>query len=63
MINGLLGTYYGIDGVNGDHFRKVSLPADSPRGGLLGTAPCLPWAVTESRAVRSNGVRGYYVIF
>ncbi|MDC0157268.1 DUF1592 domain-containing protein, partial [Verrucomicrobia bacterium] len=33
MINGLLGTYYGIDGVNGDHFRKVSLPPDSPRGG------------------------------
>ena len=41
MINGLLGNYYGIDGVNGDHFRKVSLPADSPRGGLLGTAAVL----------------------
>jgi hypothetical protein len=41
MINGLLGTYYGIDGVSGDHFRKVSLPPDSPRGGLLGTAAVL----------------------
>ena len=41
MINGLLGTYYGIDGVNGDHFRKVSLPLIHPRGGLLGTAAVL----------------------
>jgi len=38
VINGLLATYYGIDGVTGDEFRKVALPADSPRGGLLGMA-------------------------
>ncbi|MDC0065339.1 DUF1592 domain-containing protein [Verrucomicrobia bacterium] len=38
MINGLLANYYGIKGVNGDEFRKVKLPAGSPRGGLLGTA-------------------------
>ena len=38
MINGLLGTYYGLEGVEGDEFRKIKLPADSPRGGLLGTA-------------------------
>jgi len=38
FINGLLATYYGIDGVKGDEFRKVTLPAGSPRGGLLGTA-------------------------
>jgi hypothetical protein len=38
FINGLLATYYGIDGVTGDKFRKVKLPADSPRGGLLGMA-------------------------
>jgi hypothetical protein len=36
LINGLLATYYGIDGVTGDKFHKVALPADSPRGGLLG---------------------------
>ena len=36
LINGLLATYYGIDGVTGDAFRKVALPANSPRGGLLG---------------------------
>ena len=38
MINGLLATYYGIPGVTGDKFRKVQLPTNSPRGGLLGMA-------------------------
>ena len=36
LIDGLLATYYGIEGVTGDEFHKVALPADSPRGGLLG---------------------------
>ena len=30
-----------IDGVTGDEFRKVTVPADSPRGGLLGMAAIL----------------------
>ena len=34
-VNGLLATYYGIDGVTGDQFQKVDLPDGSPRGGLL----------------------------
>lgn len=38
VINGVLANYYGIDGVQGDAFQKVALPADSPRGGLLGMA-------------------------
>ncbi|MFT5471187.1 MAG: hypothetical protein ACI8UO_006320, partial [Verrucomicrobiales bacterium] len=38
FINGLLATYYDIDGVTGDEFQQVALPADSPRGGLLGMA-------------------------
>ena len=38
FVNGLLATYYGIEGVTGDEFQQVSLPADSPRGGLLGMA-------------------------
>ena len=38
VVNGLLGDYYGLEGVHGDEFRKVSLPAASPRGGLLGMA-------------------------
>ena len=38
FVNGLLATYYGLDGVIGDQFQKVALPAGSPRGGLLGMA-------------------------
>ena len=38
VVNGLLAEYYGIDGVVGDEFRRVSVPAGSPRGGLLGMA-------------------------
>jgi hypothetical protein len=48
-INGLLATYYGIDGVSGDAFQKVTLPKESPRGGLLGMAAVL--------AMGSNGER------
>jgi hypothetical protein len=60
MINGLLGTYYGIEGVTGDHFRKVSLPPDSPRGGLLGTAAVLAMG---SDGIESSPVeRGAWVL-
>jgi mono/diheme cytochrome c family protein len=38
VVNGVLAGYYGIEGVNGDAFRRVSVPAGSPRGGLLGMA-------------------------
>ena len=38
IINSLLASYYGIEGITGDEFRKVSLPKNSPRGGLLGMA-------------------------
>jgi hypothetical protein len=38
VVNGLLARYYGLPEVNGDHFREVKLPAESPRGGLLGMA-------------------------
>ena len=46
VVNGILGRYYGLE-VVGDEFRKVSLPAGSPRGGLLGMAAVL--------AMGSNG--------
>jgi len=48
-VNGLLATYYGIEGISGDAFQKVKLPANSPRGGLLGMAAIL--------AMGSNGER------
>jgi hypothetical protein len=48
-VNGLLATYYGIEGVSGDEFRPVRVPEGSPRGGLLGMAAVL--------AMGSNGER------
>jgi len=36
MLNQNLAEFYGIPGVAGQHFRPVSLPEGSPRGGLLG---------------------------
>jgi hypothetical protein len=47
FVNGLLARYYGIPDVVGDDFREVALPAESPRGGLLGMAAIL--------AMGSNG--------
>lgn len=38
LVNSVLANFYGIEGVKGDAFRKVALPKDSPRGGLLGMA-------------------------
>jgi len=53
VVNGLLAAYYGLDHggspVIGDDFRVVKLPAESPRGGLLGMAAIL--------AMGSNGER------
>lgn len=38
VVNSVLAQYYGIAGIAGDEFRRVALPTDSPRGGLLGMA-------------------------
>lgn len=38
VVNGAMASYYGLDGVDGEEFRRVPLPAGSPRGGLLGMA-------------------------
>ncbi|MDF1740782.1 MAG: DUF1592 domain-containing protein [Verrucomicrobiales bacterium] len=38
ILDATLAEYYGIEGVTGSEFRKVSLPEGSPRGGLLGMA-------------------------
>jgi hypothetical protein len=60
IINGLLATYYGIDGLTGDEFRKVTLPAESPRGGLLGMAAI---HAMGSDGVKSSPVeRGVWVL-
>lgn len=38
VINSVLANYYGVPGVTGDDYRKVPVPRNSPRGGLLGMA-------------------------
>lgn len=41
LVNQRLAAHYGIDGVYGNHFRRVDLPAESARGGLLTQAGLL----------------------
>ncbi|WP_161604742.1 DUF1592 domain-containing protein [Roseiconus nitratireducens] len=41
MLNERLAKHYGIEGVQGDQFRRVPLPDDSHRGGLLAHAGVL----------------------
>ncbi len=38
VINDRLARHYGINGVQGEEFRRVPVPAESPRGGLLAMA-------------------------
>ena len=60
FVNGLLATYYGIEGVTGDEFRRIKLPADSPRGGLLGMAAI--HAMGSDGVVSSPVERGAWVL-
>lgn len=60
IVNSLLSSYYGIEGVQGDDFRKVALSPGSPRGGLLGMAAVLAMG---SNGERTNPVeRGAWVL-
>ena len=60
VIDDLLADYYGIEGVIGSEFRRVALPSDSPRGGLLGMAAIL---AIGSDGERSSPVeRGAFVL-
>lgn len=59
MLNERLAKFYSIDGVTGDQFRRVTLPEDSPRGGLLAMAGV---AMRGSDGNRTKPVnRGVYV--
>ncbi len=60
FVNGLLATYYDMEGVTGDEFRKIELPADSPRGGLLGMAAI--HAMGSDGVVSSPVERGAWVL-
>ena len=60
FLNERLAWHYGITNVKGAHFRRVALPADSPRRGLLGQASVL---TTTSHAIRTSPVkRGKWIM-
>ena len=60
VVNDLLAGYYGIPNVHGHQFRRVNLPEDSIRGGLIGTAAVLAMG---SDGIRSSPVeRGAWVL-
>ena len=60
FLNGRLAGHYDIPGVQGAHFRRVVLPADSPRGGLLGQGSIL---TLTSHAIRTSPVlRGKWIL-
>jgi len=59
-LNSRLAEHYGIPGVKGSAFRKVSLPADSPRRGLLGHGSILTVTSTASRT--SPVIRGSWIL-
>lgn len=37
VVNSLMASYYGLDGVRGDAFRAVAVPKESARGGVMAT--------------------------
>ena len=60
FVNRRLAEHYGIPGVEGQHMRKVTLPADSPRGGLLTQASVLK--ITANGTTTSPIPRGNFVL-
>ena len=60
IINERLAQHYGLKGVKGQGFRKVKLPADSVRGGVLTQASILK--VTANGTNTSPVVRGIWVL-
>ena len=60
FVNERLAKHYGIPNVYGSHFRRVTLPADSARGGLLGQASIL--TVTSYANRTSPVLRGKWVL-
>ena len=60
FVNERLARHYGIPNVYGSHFRRIVLPAGSPRGGLLGQGSIL--AVTSYATRTSPVVRGKWIL-
>jgi uncharacterized protein DUF1592/uncharacterized protein DUF1588/uncharacterized protein DUF1587/uncharacterized protein DUF1585/uncharacterized protein DUF1595 len=60
MLNSRLAAHYSIDGVDGEQIRKVPLPPDSVRGGLLTQASVLK--VSANGTTTSPVLRGVWVM-
>ena len=60
FLNQDLARHYGINGIEGIHFRKVSFPGDSMRGGLLGQGSIL--TLTANGVDTSPVIRGIWVL-
>jgi hypothetical protein len=59
-LNERLATHYGIDGVRDSYLRRIALPADSPRRGLLGHGSILTATSAPNRT--SPVVRGQWIV-
>src|SRR5581483_4685526 len=60
FLNARLAAFYGIPGIEGNNFRRVELPPDSHRGGILTQASVL---TVSSYAARTSPVlRGKWIL-
>ena len=60
FLNQRLARHYGIDGVRGERFRRVTLPPGSPRGGLIGQGSILMATSYPNRT--SPVIRGKWIL-
>jgi hypothetical protein len=60
FLNERLARHYGIEGIRGSHFRRVTLPAGSHRRGVLGHGSILTITSTASRT--SPVIRGAWIL-
>jgi hypothetical protein len=60
FLNEPLAKHYGIPQITGSHFRRVTLPKESPRRGLLGQGSIL--SITAYSTRTSAVLRGKYVL-
>jgi hypothetical protein len=60
FVNERVARHYGIPGIYGDHFRRVSWPEGSPRAGLLGHGSIL--TVTSYATRTSPVLRGKWIL-
>jgi uncharacterized protein DUF1592/uncharacterized protein DUF1588/uncharacterized protein DUF1595/uncharacterized protein DUF1585 len=60
FVNERLAKHYGIPNIRGSEFQRVTLPADSPRAGLLGQGSILTLTSYSTRT--SPVLRGKYIL-